>query len=137
MGGPVVNKVVVGVGEAVKGGVGAPTVLVGRWRRVGGPKFRACFFSSPVGIFALFLSLSLSLGCLLVEFWWCLKRRGAQMCTFGVLWLSCEAPPVPKHKRHILAKLGLAKVGHDRDICHAQIRTVSGITLPPPSVSVH
>ena len=33
---------------------------------------------------------------LLVEFWWCLKRRGAQMCAFGVLWLLCEAPAAPK-----------------------------------------
>ena len=24
-----------------------------------------------------------------VEFWWCLKRRGLQMCTFGVLGLLC------------------------------------------------
>ena len=31
-------------------------------------------------------------GGLLVEFWWCLKRRGAQMCTFGVLGLSCASP---------------------------------------------
>ena len=31
-----------------------------------------------------------------VEFWWCLKRQGAQMCTFGVLGLSCEAPAAPK-----------------------------------------
>ena len=46
----------------------------------GGPKFRA-FFSLPPEI-SFYL---LSLGGLLVEFWWCLKRRGAQMCTFGVL----------------------------------------------------
>ena len=51
----------------------------------------ALFFPSPVPI-SFFLSLS---GCLLVEFWWCLKRRGAQMCTFGVLRLSCEAPAAP------------------------------------------
>ena len=37
-----------------------------------------------------------SLGGPFVESWWCLKRRGAQMCTFGVLWLSCEAPAAPK-----------------------------------------
>ena len=29
---------------------------------------------------------------LLVEFWWCLKRRDPQMCTFGALGLSCETP---------------------------------------------
>ena len=51
--------------------------------------------------FALFFHLppknssfsSLSGG--LVEFQWCLKRRGAQMCTFGVLWLSCANPSGP------------------------------------------
>ena len=31
-----------------------------------------------------------SLGGLIVDFWWCLKRRGAQMCAFGFL-LLCEA----------------------------------------------
>ena len=36
-----------------------------------GPKFRV--FSLSRNHFALFVSLS---GCLLVEFWWCLKRRG-------------------------------------------------------------
>ena len=54
----------------------------------GRPKISLSFFSSPVP-FSLFLSLSV---CLLVEFWWCLKRWGDQMCTFGVLWLSCETP---------------------------------------------
>ena len=29
-------------------------------------------------------------------FSWCLKRRDAQMCTCGVLSLSCEAPAAPK-----------------------------------------
>ena len=67
-------------------------------RRVGGPKFRA-FFSLSRHKFRSFL-LS---GGLLVEFWWCLKRRGAQMCTFGVLRLSCEAPAAP----------GAAGVSHD------------------------
>ena len=32
----------------------------------------------------LFRSFSLSLGVFSVEFWWCLKRRGAQMSTFGL-----------------------------------------------------
>ena len=69
----------------------------------GGPKGGGPKGGGPKGggaqNFALFFPLlpqnsffsSLS-GGLLVEFWWCLKRRGAQMCTFGVLWLSCEAP---------------------------------------------
>ena len=60
----------------------------GGGRRVGGPNFRAFFFSLPLEI-SFFL---LSLGGLLMEFWWCLKRRHAQMCAFGVLWLFCEAP---------------------------------------------
>ena len=33
----------------------------------------ALFFPLPPSIFALFVSLS---GCLLVEFWWCFRRRG-------------------------------------------------------------
>ena len=52
----------------------------------------ALFFPSPPQ-FSFFL---LSLGGPFVEFWWGLKRRGAQMCTFGVLGRSCEtlaAPP--------------------------------------------
>ena len=48
----------------------------------------ALFFPSLTGNF---IHSSLS-GGFLVEFWWCLKRRDAQMCAFGVLWLSCEAP---------------------------------------------
>ena len=49
-------------------------------------------FSSPATI-----SFSLhSLGGLLVVLWWCLKRPGPEMCTFGVLGLSCEAPAAPK-----------------------------------------
>ena len=57
-------------------------------RRVGGPRFRA-FVSHSRSIFALFVSLSV---CLLVEFWWCLKRQDPRMCTFGVLGLLCESP---------------------------------------------
>ena len=40
-----------------------------------------------------------------MEFWWCLKRRDAQMCAFGVLWLSCEAPAARSG--------GAAGVSHD------------------------
>ena len=47
-------------------------------QRVGGPKFH--FFPSPATIF--FRSS------LLVEFGWCLKRRGPEMWTLGVLGLS-------------------------------------------------
>ena len=64
-----------------------------RWGAEGGrPKVLRFFFPSPTP-FSLFLSFS---GGLPVKFWWCLKRRGAQMCTFGVLGLSCEAPAAPK-----------------------------------------
>ena len=63
----------------------------------GGPKIlRFFFFPSPDPIFALFLSLS---GGLLVEFWWCLKHRGTQMCMFGVLGLSCASPGGPEGRR--------------------------------------
>ena len=53
-------------------------------RRVGDPKFRA-FFSLSRHIF-----LSSSLGGPFVEFWWCFGSL--EMCTFGVVGLSCEAP---------------------------------------------
>ena len=68
-----------------------------RWGPEGGggrgAKFRA-FFPSPAAKFVIF-SLS---GCLLVEFWWCLKRRGGQMCTLGVLGLSCETRAAPRSR---------------------------------------
>ena len=59
--------------------------------RVGHRPIRAFFPFPPQ--FSFFLP---SLGGLLVEFWWCLKRRGPLMCTFGVLGLSCGTPnPCP------------------------------------------
>ena len=67
--------------EAPKGG--APNV--------GGPKFRVFFSLSRHSFLFFFHSL---LG-FLVEFWWCLKRRDPQMCTFGVLGLSCASPGGP------------------------------------------
>ena len=70
------------------------------WGRVGprrvGPEgwgaqnFALFFPVPPQNSFFSFLS-----GGLLVEFWWCLKCRGAQMCTFGVLGLSCASPGGP------------------------------------------
>ena len=63
--------------EAPKGGA----------QKGGGPKISPFFFRLPSAIL-LFLSVS---GCLLVEFWWCLKRRSPQKCAFRVLGLSCEA----------------------------------------------
>ena len=47
----------------------------------GRPKISRFFLPSPATIFFL---LSLSLGGPFVEFWWCLKRRGPELCTFGV-----------------------------------------------------
>ena len=51
------------------------------------PKFRSSFSLSPPQNW-FFSSLS---GCLLVEFWWCLKRRGGQMCTLGLS--GCRVKP--------------------------------------------
>ena len=71
-----------------------PIFLVSWWgpegwgpERVGAQNF-AFFFLLPPQFFVLFPSLLV----FFVEFWWCLKRRGAQMCTFGVLGLSCCEP---------------------------------------------
>ena len=84
-------------------------------RRVGGPKFRAFFFPLPPQF--AFFSPSLVGPC--VEFWWCLKRRGGQMCAFGVLGLSCEAPAKnwPKSKLAELEekkKLAEVEIGRSR-----------------------
>ena len=67
---------------------GAPK---GGAQKGGGPKISRFFFPPPATIFIL---LSLSWGPF-VEFWWCLKRRGPEMCTFGVLGLSCASPGGP------------------------------------------
>ena len=76
-------------GGAPKGG-GAPKS--GGPRRVGGPKFRAFLFPFPPP----FRSFCVSLGVFSWNFGGVWKRRGRQMCTFGVLGLSCEAPAAPK-----------------------------------------
>ena len=39
-----------------------------------------------------------SLGVRLVEFWWCVKRRGPEMFTFGVLGLSCVKSQRPQSR---------------------------------------
>ena len=57
----------------------------------GGPKFRAFFSLSRHNFLFFFPSLLV----FFVEFWWCLKRRCAQMCMFGVLGLSCASPGGP------------------------------------------
>ena len=76
---------------------GGPRVGAEGW----GAQNFALFLLSPTGNFIL-SSLS---GGFLVEFWWCLKRRDAQMCAFGVLWLSCEAPAARSG--------GAARASHD------------------------
>ena len=81
-------------------------------RRGGGPKISRFSCSLPPGISFVFLSL----WGFLVEFWWCLKRRDAQMCAFGVLWLSCEAPAARSG--------GAAGVSHDNQ--RAQTCTFEG-----------
>ena len=86
---------------------------------MGGPKFRAFFFPLP-----LFLSLTM---CLLVVFWWCLKRRGRQMCTLGVLGLSCEAPAAPKPPAGASHVTEAAGASHDSP--RAQTRTFEGSGL--------
>ena len=85
-GGPKPRKSGAPKGGAQKGGAqkgGAP--------KGGGPKILRFFFPPPATIFIL---LFLSWGPF-VEFWWCLKRRGLEMCTFGVLGLSCASPGGP------------------------------------------
>ena len=71
-------------GGAPKGGAPKGGTPKGR-----GPHVRA-FFSLSCPRFRSFS------GGLLVECWWCLKRRDPLMCTFGVLGLSCETPAAPK-----------------------------------------
>ena len=68
--------------------VGARRVGLEGW---GAQNFALFFFPLPPQN-SFFSSLSEGL---LVEFWWCLKRRGAQICTLGVLGLLCEAPAAP------------------------------------------
>ena len=63
-----------------------------RWGPQGlGPKI------SRFSLATVFRSSLPSLLVFFVEFWWCLKRRCAQMCTFGVLGLLCEAPAANTH----------------------------------------
>ena len=54
----------------------------------------ALFFPSPASSFALFVSHCVSSRVFFFGGNW--KRRGRQMCTFGVLGLLCEAPASPK-----------------------------------------
>ena len=70
------------------GGVGSQR---GGGPKSGGPKISRFFPFPPQ-----FSFVPPSLVGPFVEFWWCLKRGGPEMCTFGVLGLSREAPAAPK-----------------------------------------
>ena len=68
-----------------------------------GPKISRCFSFSRHSFCSFFPFLLV----LLVEFWWCLKRRGAQNVHVWALGLSCETPAPPwspliwrSHKMH-------------------------------------
>ena len=87
-------------------------------RRLADPKFRA-FFPSPASIF-LFFSLS---GGLLVEFSR-LKRRVPEMCTFGVLGLSCEALEGPQPHNHTNTQLTTTTT-HNNTQQHTQQHTTT------------
>ena len=58
----------------------------------GGPKFRAFFSLSRHSFFFSFFPLFWSFSW---NFGGVLKRRCPEMCTFGVLWLSCASPGGP------------------------------------------
>ena len=79
-------------------------------RRVGAQN--VAFFSSPATIF--FLS-SLFLGSC-VEFWWCLKRRGVEMCTYGVRPRSrrgfTRQPESQKTRMHLDAPTKILNTPH-------------------------
>ena len=63
-----------------------------RWGpKGGGPKILRFFFPLQLHFRSFCLSLGSSRGILVV-----FEVRDAQMCAFGVLWLSCEAPAAPK-----------------------------------------
>ena len=107
--------------------------------------------------FALFLpfpatvSLFLCLSGLLVEFWWCLKRRGPEMCTFGVLWLSCASPGGPvwwgrqglrvgnstpsNHEDHIAGR-GENSLQH-YNLVHKFIPMPQAMKIPAAKAAVH
>ena len=76
---------------APKGGAQKGGAPKGGGRRVGGPEISLFFFSLLHHIFLSSFSL---LGSLL-HFGCFLKRRGPEMCTFGVPGLSCASPGGP------------------------------------------
>ena len=77
------------------------THLPKKSRSLGGPKISLFFSPLP----PQFLFFSPSLLVLFVEFWWCLKRRGPEMCTFGLS--GCRVKPRRPHQT------GPAGLAHD------------------------
>ena len=59
----------------------------------------ALFLPFPATV-PLFLCLS---GCVLVEFWWCLRRRNPKMCMFGLS--GCRVKPAGGGKREERMKI--------------------------------
>ena len=84
----------------------------------GGPKI-SLFFPCPQNSF--FSSLS---GGLLVEFWWCLKRRGAQLCTFESLGLSCASPGGPVWYTHTHTKTSRSRCWPKSDWPNSEAKKV-------------
>ena len=84
--------------------------------------------------FALFLSLSRHRFALFVSLWgssrgnfggvW--KRRGRQMCTFGVLGLSCEAPAAPKPRGFHTTARSLETAETIADCCISEFAKARG-----------
>ena len=75
-------------------------------RRVEGPKISLFYFPSPAAKFVLSFPLW---GSFTWNLGWCSTRRGPEMCTFGVLGLSCEAPATKPLGFH-------TTVGHDHQL---------------------
>ena len=84
-----------------------------RW----GAQNLALFLPSPATV-SLFFCLS---GGLLVEFWWCLKYRGLEMCTFGVP-LSCASGLVGPAGFHVGARMAAGFIQQPEDSKRAHLR---------------
>ena len=77
------------VGLLPKGG--APKDAAPEPRKMGPRRMGARNFA----LFSLSRQFSFSLGGPFVEFWWCSKRQGPEVCMFGVVGLSCETLTSP------------------------------------------
>ena len=116
--------------------------LKGGTLKSGGPKISRFFFL----LRSQFSFFSPSLGGSFVEFWWCLKRWGPEMCTFGVLGLSCEilAAPKPPHDWAVMGCLlfHLVRSGIKITIVllpglHTTARELQTCTFEGPSLQKH